>query len=54
MAGSVRLVDPVGLGVEGAEVGDGVAHGGELVRSAGRAVSWIEEEGRPALAAERG
>ena len=44
VTGGVRLIDPVGLGVDGAKRVDGAAHGGELVRSAGSAVGRVEEE----------
>lgn len=45
MAGGVGGIDAVGLGFEGPERVDGVAHGGELIRSARGAIGGIEEEG---------
>ena len=51
VAGGVRLIDPIGLGVDGAKGVDGAAHGGELVRSAGSAIGRVEEErGAPVAA----
>ena len=44
VAGGVRLIDPVGLGVDGSKRFNGAAHGGELVRSACRPISRVEEE----------
>jgi hypothetical protein len=51
VAGGVGLIDTVGLGVEGAEGVAGVAHGGELIRSARGAVAGVEEEGGAPFAA---
>jgi hypothetical protein len=51
VAGGVRLIDPLGLGVDGSKRVDGAAHGGELVRSASRAIGWIEEERGASFAA---
>src|SRR5215210_216082 len=44
VAGSVCLIDSVGLGVDGSKRDDCAAHGGELVRSASSSIGWVEEE----------
>jgi hypothetical protein len=51
VTGGVGLVDAKGLGVEGSEGVDCVAHGDELIRSARSAVGRVEEEGGAALVA---
>jgi hypothetical protein len=54
VTGGVRLIDPVGLGVDGSKRLDGAAHGGELVRSARGAIGRVEEERGALLAAQLG
>jgi hypothetical protein len=52
MAGGVGRVDSVGFGVRGSEGVNRIAHGGELVRSAGGAVGGVEKEGGALFAAQ--
>jgi hypothetical protein len=54
VAAGVRLIDPVGLGVDGPERLSSAAHGGELVRSAGGPVGGVKEERGALFAAYRG
>jgi hypothetical protein len=44
VTGGVSLIDSIGLGVDGSKCVDSATHGGELVRSAGRAIGRVEEE----------
>ncbi len=52
MARRVAFVDAVGFGIEGAELGNRVTHGGKLIRSAARHILRIENQQCPLVASQ--